>query len=106
PYQVFLPGGAFSVASSTAPPHSPPRPKPCPKRNMTKRIGAKIPIEAYPGSKPIATVDGPIVMSAATSVVLRPLRSPKCPNKAAPNGRAKKAKENVASDCSVAEVGS
>ncbi len=28
PNQAFLPGGAFSVANSTAPPHSPPRPSP------------------------------------------------------------------------------
>ena len=28
PNQAFFPGGAFSVASNTAPPHSPPRPSP------------------------------------------------------------------------------
>lgn len=28
PYHTRLPGGAFSVASSTAPPHSPPKPSP------------------------------------------------------------------------------
>ena len=32
PYQARLPGGAFSMARSTAPPHSPPRPRPWPKR--------------------------------------------------------------------------
>ena len=48
----------------------------------------------------------PIVSSAATSVALRPTRSPKCPNSMAPTGRAKNAIENVAKDCSVAVVAS
>ena len=47
-----------------------------------------------------------MVVSAATSVALRPIRSPKCPNTAAPSGRAKKAMEKVAKDCSTAEAGS
>ena len=34
------------------------------------------------------------------------MRSPKWPNSAEPTGRAKKAMAKVASDCSVAEVGS
>ena len=54
----------------------------------------------------MATVDGPMVISAATSVALRPFRSPKCPNNAAPNGLAKKASAKVASDSSVAIAGS
>jgi hypothetical protein len=52
------------------------------------------------------TVDRPIVNSAATSVVLRPTRSPKCPKSAEPIGRAKNAMEKVASDESVADAGS
>src|ERR1700704_5823432 len=47
----------------------------------------------------------PMVISAVTSVVLRPTRSPKCPNIAAPMGRATKASANVASDCRVAIAG-
>jgi hypothetical protein len=47
-----------------------------------------------------------MVSSAATSVVLRPTRSPKCPKSADPIGRARKAIANVASDASVAEAGS
>ncbi len=43
PYQFCLPGGAFSVASSTAPPHSPPRPKPWPKRHSASNAGATMP---------------------------------------------------------------
>jgi hypothetical protein len=54
----------------------------------------------------MVTVDRPIVSSAATSVVLRPTRSPKWPNSAEPIGRATKAMANVASDASVAEAGS
>jgi hypothetical protein len=45
-------------------------------------------------------VDSPIVNSAATSVVLRPMRSPKCPNSAEPIGRARNAIANVASEAS------
>jgi hypothetical protein len=77
PNHARLPGGAFSVASSTAPPHSPPSPNPCPSRHAAKRIGAMTPIEAYVGSIPIRIVDTPMVSNAATSVALRPTRSPK-----------------------------
>ena len=48
----------------------------------------------------------PIVSSAATSVVLRPMRSPKWPKSAEPIGRARNAIANVASEASVAEAGS
>jgi len=54
----------------------------------------------------MATVDTPMVSSAATRVALRPTRSPKCPNKAEPTGRAKNATAKVASDCSAPEAGS
>ena len=47
-----------------------------------------------------------MVSKAATSVALRPMRSPKWPNAMAPMGLAKKAMEKVAKDCSSAEVGS
>jgi hypothetical protein len=46
PYQARLPGGAFSVASSTAPPHSPPRPRPWPKRHSASSSGASVPMLA------------------------------------------------------------
>ncbi len=46
PYHARLPSGAFSVASSTAPLHSPPRPKPCPRRQTANSKGATIPIWA------------------------------------------------------------
>ncbi len=45
------------------------------------------------------TVDTPMVSSAATSVALRPMRSPKCPKTAEPMGRARKASAKVARDC-------
>jgi hypothetical protein len=41
-------------------------------------------------------VEMPMVSSAATSVALRPMRSPKWPNRAEPTGRAKKAMAKVA----------
>ncbi|MNG00469.1 hypothetical protein D3C84_834050 [compost metagenome] len=46
PYQARLCGGAFSMANKTAPPHSPPKPTPCPKRHNINKIGAAIPILA------------------------------------------------------------
>src|SRR5262249_16182328 len=106
PYHARRPGGAFSIARSTAPPHSPPSPSPSPKRHAASSSGATTPIDAYVGRSPIVTVDRPIVSNAATSVVLRPTRSPKCPNSAEPIGRAKNAIANVARDASVAAVGS
>ncbi|HUU35277.1 MAG TPA: hypothetical protein VMW48_14530 [Vicinamibacterales bacterium] len=51
-------------------------------------------------------MDRPIVSRAATSVVLRPTRSPKWPNSPEPIGRATNAMAKVASDASVAVVGS
>ena len=47
-----------------------------------------------------------MVSSAVTSVALRPIRSPKCPNSSEPTGRAKNASARVASDSSVEVVGS
>ncbi len=47
-----------------------------------------------------------MVRSAATSVALRPMRSPKWPKTAEPTGRAKNARANVAKDCSRAAAGS
>ena len=44
PYQARLPSGAFSVASNTAPLHSPPKPSPCPKRHSASSSGAAMPI--------------------------------------------------------------
>ena len=106
PYHARLPGGAFSIASSTAPPHSPPSPRPCPNRQSREQERRGDADVAYVGSTPIATVEMPIVSSAATSVVLRPMRSPKWPKSAEPIGRARNAIANVASDARVADAGS
>jgi hypothetical protein len=43
-----------------------------------------------------------MVSNAATSVALRPMRSPKWPKTAEPTGLAMNATANVASDCSMA----
>src|ERR1700722_2792945 len=45
PYHACFPGGAFSVASSTAPPHSPPRPTPCPNLQSANRPAASAPMD-------------------------------------------------------------
>ena len=65
-----------------------------------------MPMEAYVGTRPMATVETPMVSSAATSVVLRPTRSPKCPKSADPTGRARKAMAKVAIEASVPVAGS
>ena len=103
-----LPCGAFSVASSAAPLHSPPRPRPWQNRSSTSTAGAA---KAQPGVeaagiRPIRTVAIPIVSSEATSVVLRPIRSPKWPNSTEPTGRATKATPNTANDDRSCVVGS
>jgi len=54
----------------------------------------------------MATVEMPMVDSAITRVVFRPMRSPKWPNSAEPTGRARKAMPKVASEASLAETGS
>lgn len=41
--QARLPGAAVSVASSAAPDHSPPRPRPCAKRISASSAGAQYP---------------------------------------------------------------
>ena len=50
------------------------------------------------------TVDKPMVSSEATSVFLRPILSPKCPNSAEPIGRAKNANAKVESDSKMATL--
>ena len=47
------------------------------------------------GRRPIRVVATPIVSMVATSVDLRPIRSPKWPNRNEPSGRARKAMPNV-----------
>jgi hypothetical protein len=88
--------GAYSAASSAAPPHSPPTASPCTNRRATRMIGAATPIVAALGNRPTATVDAPIDVSVRISVRLRPSRSPRCPKSTAPSGRARNATANVA----------
>ncbi|MNW57294.1 hypothetical protein D3C74_350870 [compost metagenome] len=78
PQIARLPAGAFSVASRAAPLHSPPSPRPWQKRMRTSSAGAST---AHPGvvdggSRPMRNVATPMVRSEATSVPLRPIRSP------------------------------
>jgi hypothetical protein len=44
PYQARLPFGAFSVATSAAPDHSPPSAKPCARRRTSRSRAAHQPI--------------------------------------------------------------
>ena len=48
----------------------------------------------------------PIIISVMTSVVLRPMRSPRWPKITPPTGRARKPTQKVAKDKSVATPGS
>ena len=93
--------GAYSTASSTAPPYSPPTPIPCSTRSTTSRIGAHTPIESYDGSSPISAVPTPMISSVSSSIFLRPMRSPKWPKIRPPTGRARKptAKVPNAANC-------
>ena len=58
------------------------------KAGKTQKSGASQPAIAYVGTKAIASVQLPINSMEATSIALRPIRSPKWPNVIAPNGRA------------------
>ena len=61
-----------------------------------------MPMLAVLGISPTPTVAAPISSSVTTSVCLRLIRSPKCPNTAAPTGRARNAAANAPSDAVVA----
>ena len=54
---------------------------------------------------PMSIVARPMTSSVVTRVFLRPIRSPKCPNRIEPNGRATKATPSVANDATVAAAG-
>ncbi len=92
------PFGECSEVNRAAPAHSPPAARPCAMRSRTRTIGATMPMLAAVGSRPINTVDAPISDIVAMRVRLRPRRSPKCPNRMEPNGRATKATPRVAYD--------
>ena len=94
--------GAYSTASSTAPPYSPPTPMPCSTRSVTSRTGAHQPIASYDGSSPIAAVPAPMITSVSSSIFLRPTRSPKCPKMNPPTGRARKPTAKVPNDANCA----
>ena len=105
PYAPRLAGGACSTAISAAPPHSPPADTPWSNRSTTSRTGAATPIWSYVGSRPTPTVAAPITRSDATSIALRPTRSPKWPHSTPPNGRARIPTPSVAKPASVPDAG-
>ncbi len=53
-------------------------------------IGAAMPIEAWPGSRPTRKVEPPMMRMVTRKVYLRPIMSPRRPNTSAPNGRTMK----------------
>ena len=66
----------------------------------------QMPIASYEGMSPIPTVAIPIIVIVMMSSALRPIRSPKWPNKAAPIGRATKPTKKVENERSVPMNGS
>jgi hypothetical protein len=62
--------------SKTEPPHSPPTPIPWIVRKIVNRMPPHTPMLAYGGTRPITNVPMPINSRLATSVALRPIRSP------------------------------
>ncbi len=50
-------------------------------------IGAAMPMLSYPGRKPTAKVDRPMIAMVTRKVFLRPTMSPIRPNTSAPKGR-------------------
>src|ERR1700691_2852912 len=76
PYHARLFGGAFSIASSTAPPHSPPRPSPWPKRQSASNNGAAKGMLPAVGRSGQATV-GQAMRDSASPTGRRPVRMPK-----------------------------
>lgn len=105
PYRPRRSAGAYSALSNADPAHSPPTANPCSSRSATKISGAAAPITPELGTRPTHTVDTPMISSVATRVFLRPSRSPKYPNTAAPRGRDRKAVANVPIEAIVAPEG-
>ena len=79
--------GAYSNAIRMAPPHSPPKAMPWRKRRLVSITAAHTPTWSNVGSTPMARVANPISSKVMTSIGLRPILSPKCPNTMAPSGR-------------------
>ena len=72
---------------SVAPAHSPPTARPCTILSTTRISGATTPIASNVGIRPMHTDTVPIIMSVMNSIDLRPMRSPKWPNRTPPIGR-------------------
>ena len=63
-----------------------------------------MPIDLYPGTKPIKNVEPPISTSVRRKVYFLPIRSPRRPKTNAPNGRTIKPAAKIASVLSKAAV--
>ena len=106
PNSARFSAGAFSVATSAAPDHSPASPRPWQARHTHRSTTERGPSASYPGRRPTQNVAMPISSKAATRVFFRPKRSPKWPNRRLPKGRARKLTEKVTKARSVASTGS
>ena len=80
--------GACSNVSALEPGDSPPADTPWTSRSATTVIGAVIPTVSQVGRHPTRNVATPMMVRHASSALLRPNRSPMCPHRTAPNGRA------------------
>ena len=87
--------GEYSAMKVAAPPYSPPVEKPCRRRASSSRIGAQMPMVAYEGMRPMASVPAAIRIIVMASTFCRPMRSPSGPKNAPPIGRTTKAAVKV-----------
>lgn len=62
-------------------------------------------MESYVGTQPTATVAAPVSSKERTRTGRRPCRSPMCPNRTEPNGRATNLTPNVPKAASVPATG-
>ena len=67
--------------------------------------GAATPMVSVLGMRPTPTLQAPMITSVNSSAFLRPMRSPKWPNTAAPSGRDRNAAANVPREAIVAISG-
>ena len=88
--------GAYSARNVDAPAYSPDAEKPWIALMMSSNSGARKPIAAYDGIKPMQKVAPVINIIDADSAHLRPNLSPICPHTRAPIGRRRNDRANTA----------
>ena len=93
--------GAYSAKNTAAPEYSPAAENPWMLRKTTSRMGAAMPMVAYPGRQPIRKAAPVIRKMDMDSDHLRPFLSPMLPQNDAPSGRNTKDSANTAKESSV-----